>query len=1012
MPRKKRTESEDPSVLDYRYDSKRKNIPPAGMAAQEQVREVAKMIFAYNPHLPPLLRFDARGKADRLPELLEKARQAPLTSEEADILAAALKLHEPWLEWAGKREAQACEVDPIALHIHERLSAQAILKVAAREPVQRNLFADPEMEYHEAVQFYQHDMEWANRLILGDSLAVMASLSRRENLAGKVQMIYIDPPYGIKFASNFQSQIGKRDVKDREVDLTREPEMVKAYRDTWTLGVHSYLAYLRDRLYAAKELLADTGSIFIQISDENVHRVRQVMDDVFGAENFIVQIVFRKTSRLGANTLTAAYDYALWYARDLHKLKYRPLFTARMIREDEEKFTGVEFLDGSWRRLTEDEKAQPQLVLDAGGRLFRSNQALGSQGFQESTHYEFEVDGTTFVPGDDRHWSHVKEGMNRLKSVGRVVPSGKTLQYKQYFDDFDRVPMNNVWSDVMAALDKGYVVETHPKVITRCLLMTTDPGDLVLDPTCGGGTTAFVAEQWGRRWITIDTSRVAIAIARQRLLTAKFDYYQLRSTSAEDLDRNPRGAWLADPQGQLTGACTLDCKTVPRITPKSIAQNVALDPIFAKWEPVLADKLAALNRALSETVTPDIRQIMRRKLLEKEKAEGKRAVTDADRRRWELPESAWREWEVPFDTDPEWPEPLQTALTAYRQTWRQKMDEVNACINARADNEELVDQPKIARNLLRVSGPFTVEGVMPAEESIDFDSPIDGAPDELETFDEAGDDPRVDAPTNAESYLDQMTRLLRGDGVRFPNNRMARFSRLERASGGLLHAEGEWTAEDGAEQRVAVAFGPQYGPVTAKMVEECLRQAYRLGYDALVFAGFSFDGAAQAAIQADPNPRVRVHMAHIRPDVNMGDLLKNSPNSQLFTVSGTPRTRLEEQPDGQYRVIMDGVDIYDPVDNTVRSTGADKVAAWFLDADYDGNTFCVTQAFFPDPAAWDKLAKALKDVVDPERFAALSSTASLPFSSGKHQRIAVKVIDPRGNEVMRVHALAPEVTYA
>ena len=422
-----------------------------------------------------------------------------------------------------------------------------------------------------------------------------------------------------------------------------------------------------------------------------------------------------------------------------------------------------------------------------------------------------------------------------------------------------------------------------------------------------------------------------------------------------------------------------------------------------------AEKLDALNRTLAEKVSPDLRQTLKRKLMEKQQAEGKKAISDADRRRWELPEAAWQEWEVPFDSDPEWPEPLQAALTAYRQAWRMKMDEVNACIDARAEQEELVDQPVVVKNLLRVSGPFTVEGVMPMEESIAMDSPIGGAPEEMESF--AGGEDAEDMPANAESYLDQMVRLLRGDGVRFPNNKVAKFTRLERATGGMLHAEGEWTTEEGAEQRVAVAFGPQYGPVTAQMVEECLRQAYRFGYDALVIAGFSFDGAAQAAIGADPNPRVRAHMAHIRPDVNMGDLLKNSPNSQLFTVSGTPRTRLEAVEDGQFRVFMDGVDIYDPVNNAVHSAGADKVAAWFLDADYDGSTFCITQAFFPDAKAWEKLAKALSGVVDAERFAALSGTVSLPFPAGKHQRVAVKVIDPRGNEVMCVHSLTPGVPY-
>ena len=540
------------------------------------------------------------------------------------------------------------------------------------------------------------------------------------------------------------------------------------------------------------------------------------------------------------------------------------------------------------------------------------------------------------------------------------------------------------------------------------MLMTTDPGDLILDPTCGSGTTPFVAEQWGHSWITIDTSRVALALARQRLLTAKYDYYALRTISGDELQSHSHGTWLSDPTGNIDGKCTFDCKNVPHITLKSIAQNIALDPIFARWAPILAEKLSELNTVLRQMVTLELRKALKMKLLQKEKMEGKKAVTDADRRRWDLPESAWQEWEVPFDTDPDWPELLRQALTAYREAWRQKMDEVNAVIAAGAEQEELVDQPRVVRNILRVSGPFTVEGVIPSEESIEVESPIGGEPEALEPFEatEQLSEPisGEDAVVNADSYLNRILALLKADGLRFPDNKTVKFSRLERYSGGTLHGEGEWEV-DGMPQRVAVAVGPQYGPVTAKMVEDCMRQAYRYGFDALVFAGFTFDGAAQGVIQADPNPRMRMHIAHIRPDVTMGDLLKTTSNSQLFTVSGTPRVELREAGNGEYLVEMHGVDIYDPVENAIHATGPGKVAAWFVDADYDGKTFCITQAFFPDASAWEKLARALKDVVGAERFAAFSGTISLPFKLGKHRTVAVKVIDPRGNEVMCVLAL-------
>lgn len=525
--------------------------------------------------------------------------------------------------------------------------------------------------------------------------------------------------------------------------------------------------------------------------------------------------------------------------------------------------------------------------------------------------------------------------------------------------------------------------------------MTTDPGDLVLDPTCGSGTTAYVAEQWGRRWITIDTSRVALALARQRLLTAKFDYFDKeRPNQPLHPERN-----------------RFRYETVPHIMLSTISQCQALDPVFARWEPVLVDKLETLNIALLD-VTPGIRTRLQQKLAAKERAEGKRSLTDADNRRWLLPKESWQEWEVPFDTDPDWPLELQAALTDYRAAWRSKMDEVNATIAASAPQETLVDRPQVVKGVVRVSGPFTVEGVQPAEERMDWEeTPIDGAPDELDTFASASG---LDTDTsNAGAYLENMIRLLRQDGIRFLNNQQVPIDRLDPLTGSQsLHAEGEWNpASEATPRRIGVSFGPQYGPLTAQQVENSLWEASRRGYDDLIFAGFTIDGAAQAAIDSDPNPRVRCHLAHIRPDVLMGDLLKDTASSQIFTVAGLPRVALHDEGDGEYTVEMEGVDIYDPVSNTIQATRAEKVAAWFLDSDYDGKTFYVTQAFFPDKDAWDKLAKALKSVIDEELFAAFSSTRSLPFRAGQHKRIAVKVIDPRGNEVMRVQYLDGGVSY-
>ena len=974
MARKKRT-AQQKEVQDYRHDTAtRKNNPPAGIAAQGKIRETPKQEYAYNPHLPPNLRFDPNGDADKLPELLQKAQQRALSADEAKTIADALRHHSPWLEWANKQETKSFTVDPVALHIHERVSAKAILKVAERQNVQRELFADPQQDYSKAVDFYQHDVDWANRLILGDSLTVMSSLAHREDLAGKVQMIYIDPPYGIKFASNFQPTVFQRDVKDRAQDLTREQEQIRAYRDTWTLGIHSYLAYLRDRLVAAKELLTDSGSVFVQISDENVHRVRCLMDEVFGSENFVSMITFRKTTGVQSNYVASVSDYLLWYARDKMQGKFRRLYREKTI---DNNYRYLLLPDQQKRRLLTTESQ----IIPSDAKVFRYDHLLSAGASGQNQEFIFQ--NRKFEPPSRNHWKTSVEGLNTLSKAGRIEIRGKTINYLRFLSDFPLFPYTNFWDDTTVGGDaeKIYVVQTTFKVVQRCILMTTDPGDLVLDPTCGSGTTAYVAEQWGRRWITIDTSRVAVALARQRLLTSTFDYYRFKDES----------------KGIAGG---FDNKIVPHITLKSIAQNTALDPIFTKYEPILKEKLDVLNRALAE-VTPNIRTKLLAKLAEKERREGKRSITDADRRRWQLPDTVWQEWEVPFDSDPDWPQALQEALTDYRKTWRAKMDEVNDCIEASSEGEELVDQPKVDTKRIRVSGPFTVEAVQPAEESLDV-YPIGGDPEEVpDTFDADTDGHNA---VNAEAYLDKMIRLLRNDGVRFAENKTMKFAVLDPIEGDILHAEGNWEDSD-ADRNVAVVFGPQHGPVTVMQIEDCLPIASRRGYNELVFAGFSFDGAAQAIIQEDPNPRVRIHMAHINPDVAMGDLLKETPSTQLFTVFGMPRTELEGPENGEYYIKMEGVDIYNPVDNTVSSAGADKVAAWFVDSDYDGRTFCITQAFFPDKSAWDKIARALKGVIDEDQFEKFSGTESLLFPVGKHACVAVKVIDPRGNEVMRVHNL-------
>ena len=747
-------------------------------------------------------------------------------------------------------------------------------------------------------------------------------------------------------------------------------------------------------------------------------------------------------------------DYLLWYCKDIDRLKYRKLYIKQ--QADAGSFTYSTLPDGSIGTATD------------GSNAFASLD-LSSSGTTQSCIFPHELEGRSFKPTSGKSWKTNPDGMVRLAAAERLFGPGRALRYKLFHSDYPVVEQTNLWTDTLGATGKLYVVQTNTSAVQRCLLMTTDPGDLVLDPTCGSGTTAYVAEQWGRRWITVDTSRVAVALARQRVLTAKFPMYRLRPATDAERAARPTGTWLRGPDGEKDPH-TFEYETVPHVTLGSIARNTHLDPIFEKHRPKLDAALEVVNAALAD-VTDDLRAKLAEKFAEKMQAEGLRSATDADRRRWLLPgttkgqiaeafagktklkarhvqreadgvppDGRFEHWHVPFDTDPIWPESLTDAVTAYRTGWRAKMDEVDACIAEHAECETLVDRPEVVKHAVRVSGPFTVEAVQPAEFDLTAEgeagtAEFAGAPEELaDTFTEGVANPlkgglstreivprRALDAQNAAAYLETMLTRLRADGVTFPGNRAMQFTRLDRLGGDVtgLHAEGRWHpvgggkeadgADDGPEgpPTVGVMIGPQYGSVTAKMVEQVIRPAQR-AYDDLVIAAFSFDGPAQAVIDEAANPRLTIHAAHIRPDANpaMDGLLKEgAAGQQLFTVFGKPRTEIDGPVNGTYTAIMDGVDIYDPKTGEVVSTGAGKVAAWFLDGDYDGRTFCVSQAFFPDRDAWGKLAKALGDGVDQEAFAAFSGVVSLPFEAGGHRRCAIKVIDPRGNEVMRVHEL-------
>jgi adenine-specific DNA-methyltransferase len=817
-------------VQDYRFeDEKRKNIPDAGLASYyKEKRERRK--YEYDPHL------------------------------------------DPQLVWAGKVEHENFEVDTVALHIHERISSKAILKTVEKRELfkQLRLFGEPDLPLDKRIEFYQHEMDWTNRLILGDSLLVMNSLLEREMMAGKIQMIYIDPPYGIAYNSNFQPTIASVNVQaGSDESLTREPEQIKAYRDTWELGIHSYLTYLRDRLLLCRELLTTSGSVFVQISDENVHHVREVLDEVFGAENFVSLIPFRKKLMpLGAKTLENMCDYLLWYAKDMELLKYRQLYHKSEPKATS-RWTGVELADGTRRKLTREETNNLS-SLPKGSRVYR----LVSQtapSFSQSSVYEFTYKGRRFVPKPGLCWVTTKDRMEELARKNRLEIEGDSLSYVMYHDDFPFSKITNPWMDTIGAYNKVYVVQTNDVVIQRCVLMTTDVGDLVFDPTCGSGTTAYVCEHFGRRWITCDTSRVALAMARQRMLCAVFLYYK-----------------LADPAKGVSGGFSYE--SVSHITLRSLAQN----------------------------------------------------------------------------------EPPET--------------------------ETLHDKPIVEHDKIRVSGPFTVEAIpVPSIEdpSLLSMSPRESITEEL-------------PPTVAKDHVSRMLVLVEKNGITFPRGKQITLENVRPVlSAGFLHAEAQ-ARRNGDVSRVALSFGPRYGPVTAKQVEEGIRSAYMMGFNEVVFAGFTFDPEALATIQKNPHPNLQVHMANVCPDVEMGDLLKSAKGSQLFTVFGQPDVGIKRFGE-EYVVELLGVDIYDPTKGEVHPSRPEDVAAWFLDQNYNGYTFCITQAFFPKEATnrnpWDKLENALHGSISKEKMEKLRGTSSLPFKAGDQKRIAVKVIDQRGNEVIVVKKL-------
>ncbi len=799
-------------VEDYEHDSaKRTNNPPAGLAHLDRDETPVKKL-AYDPHL------------------------------------------DPQLVWAGKVERTEVDVPAPSVHVHEELSAQKIIGAVRQQRLQQPLFDVNALNPDQAVEFYQHDLNWSNRMILGDSLAVMASLVERERMAGSVQCVFIDPPYGIRYQSNFQPGIANRNVTDgKDDDLTREPEMIQAYRDTWELGVHSYLTYLRDRFTVARDLLKETGSIFVQIGEENVHRVRAVLDEVFGGDNFVSQITFVTTSGAGSpgelKNLPATCNYLVWYAKSRGDMKYNQLYLPKSAgRSTDSAYTSVDLPAGERRRMTADERRDPSL-LPEGARVFRWDN-LTSQSGVDKTRYPVLFEGKEYRPGKSV-WKTSEEGMKRLLEARRVIASSNTLNYVRYIDDFNGFPLSNVWDDTVTsgfASDKRYVVQTNPSVIARCVLMTSDPGDLVLDPTCGSGTTAYVSEQYGRRWITIDTSRVAMSIARERLLTATFPFYVLR-----------------DPSRDVDGGFVYE--ELDRVTLRSIARG-------------------------------------------------------------EQPEKV-----------------------------------------------SLVDRPKIDKKKTRVSGPFTVEALSRYA--------IDPSAEPVSAVSE-------DSSDHVEVLLD----ALRTQGVPRPRKRPVKIESLtELAAAGPLQAEGILDT-DGKPARFAVSLGPRFGAITMAQVGDALRSA--IGFDLVVFAGFAVSADAQEKLSAGKIGSTDVALLLANPDLLVGDLLKNTKASQTFRLYAAPDIKIEPD-DSQFRVTVEGVDSFDAVTGEVTSFGKTGVAAWFLDDNYDGTVFRVSQAFFPVTNGWEKLSKALKGTVDATLVEELHSWTSLPFDAGTSGKIAVRVVSNDGN---------------
>ncbi|MEO0368613.1 MAG: site-specific DNA-methyltransferase [Pseudomonadota bacterium] len=885
---------------------------------------------------------------------------------------------DPQLVWRGKDEQDWSDlvVHAPPLYIQEKVHPKVLIDDLRSQTEQAqaeseeqdqgfmgDLFADfnglPSEDAK--TEFYQHDAHWSNRMILGDSLQVMASLAEREGMRGKVQCIYLDPPYGIKFNSNFQWSTTSSDVKDGNVkQITREPEQVKAFRDTWRDGIHSYLTYLRDRLTVSRDLLIDSGSIFVQIGEENLHRVRGVLDEIFGEDNFVSQISYVTTGGLASGTLSRAGDYLLWYAKKKDVIKYRAIVKAKKLPDEDLKSKYDQFESPDLRRSTYlQAKSKLESAELEGGKIFRVDNII-SQGSSENTIRTFDFQEETFDCGAGNHWKTNPEfGMPRLGKANRIAVSKKgKLGYIRYFNDYSISKLSNIWTDIGGSVQsrsdpKVYVVQTGTSLVERCILMTTDPGDLVLDPTCGSGTTAFVSEQWGRRWITLDTSRVALALARARIMGARFPYYLL-SDSYEgvkmeaEITRTPPSS--KPTTNNIRYGFVYD--RVPHITLKAIANNSEIDVIWEKFQEKLDPLRADLNKELKKT---------------------------------------WNEWDVPREAENGWAKKAKELHAAW---WKQRIarqQEIDESIAAKADFEYLYDKPYEDNKKVRVAGPFTVESLSPHRAlTVGIDDELIDPTEQKAEFDDEQNFVQVILENLKTAGVQQANR---GDKIDFIS--------LSPWPGDLVCAEGKYIDESEAEKRAAIFIGPEFGTVSRPDLVSAAREAADAGFDVLIACAFNYDAHST---EFEKLGRVPVLKARMNADLHMADDLKNTGKGNLFVIFGEPDIDVLDAKDEQIQVKINGVDVFHPNTGEVRSDGAEGIACWFIDTDYNEESFFVRQAYFlgaNDP--YKSLKTTLKAEINQDAWDTLNSETSRPFDKPKNGRIAVKVINHLGDEVMKVY---------